>query len=183
MIIALLVLLLEMKLLQEVIFINKDNWSINYSFTGKYNYDSTNFENYLFSWVTIDKTGVYSISLNLTNNFGLIGYYYQNVDFHNLFNQKDLKYHPTLYSKYCTRKDEKIDFSLVYYSFMNNYHKLKSVIWEGFLKPDSSETYTITFEDQSRIIVYIDNKLANSFVVQKIQKPVLLIQKIMLILL
>ena len=66
---------------------------------------------------------------------------------------------------------------------MNNYHKLKSVIWEGFLKPDSSETYTITFEDQSRIIVYIDNKLANSFVVQKIQKPVLLIQKIMLILL
>ena len=163
MIIALLVLLLEMKLLQEVIFINKDNWSINYSFTGKYNYDSTNFENYLFSWVTIDKTGVYSISLNLTNNFGLIGYYYQNVDFHNLFNQKDLKYHPTLYSKYCTRKDEKIDFSLVYYSFMNNYHKLKSVIWEGFLKPDSSETYTITFEDQSRIIVYIDNKLAISY--------------------
>ena len=66
---------------------------------------------------------------------------------------------------------------------MNNYHKLKSVIWEGFLKPDWSETYTITFEDQSRIIVYIDNKLANSFVVQKIQKPVLLIQKIMLILL
>ena len=56
-----------------------------------------------------------------------------------------------------TRKDEKIDFSLVYYSFMNNYHKLKSVIWEGFLKPDSSETYTITLEDQCRIIVYIDN--------------------------
>ena len=182
MIIALLVLLLEMKLLQEVIFINKDNWSINYSFTGKYNYDSTNFENYLFSRV-IDKTGEYRISLKITNDFGLIGYYYQNVDFHNLFNQKDLKYHPTLYSKYCTRKDEKIDFSLVYYSFMNNYHKLKSVIWEGFLKPDWSETYTITFEDQSRIIVYIDNKLANSFVVQKIQKPVLLIQKIMLILL
>ena len=50
---------------------------------------------------------------------------------------------------------------------MNNYpSKLISVIWEGFLKPDWSETYTITFEDQSRIIVYIDNKLANSFVVQ-----------------
>ena len=144
-------------------FINKDNSSINYSFTGKYNYDSTNFENYLFSRV-IDKTGEYSISLKIANNFGLIGYYYQNVDFHNLFSQKDLKYHPSLYSKYYTRIDEKIDFSLSYYSFMNNYpSKLISVIWEGFLKPDSSETYTITLEDQSRIIVYIDNKLVISY--------------------
>ena len=47
---------------------------------------------------------------------------------------------------------------------MYNYPtKLKSVIWEGFLKPDSSETYTITLEDQSRIIVYIDNKLVISY--------------------
>ena len=165
-------------------FINKDNSSVDCSFTGKYNYNSTNFENYLFSRVTIDKTGEYRISLKIANNFGLIGYYYQNVDFHNLFNQKDLKYHPTLYSKHYTRIEEKIDFSLVYYSFMNNYPSiLISVIWEGFLKLDSSETYTITFEAQSIIIAYIDNKLANSFVVQKIQKPVLLLQKIMLILL
>jgi hypothetical protein len=47
---------------------------------------------------------------------------------------------------------------------MNNYpSKLISVIWEGFLKPDSSETYTINFEDQSRIIVYIDNKFVISY--------------------
>ena len=47
---------------------------------------------------------------------------------------------------------------------MNNYpSKLISVIWEGFLKPDSSETYTITLEDQSRIIVYIDNKFVISY--------------------
>ena len=144
-------------------FINKDNSSVDCSFTGKYNYNSTNFENYLFSRV-IDKTGEYSISLKIANNFGLIGYYYQNVDLHNLFSQKDLKYHPSLYSKYYTRIDEKIDFSLSYYSFMNNYpSKLISVIWEGFLKPDSSETYTITLEDQSRIIVYIDNKLVISY--------------------
>ena len=143
-------------------FINKDNSSVDCSFTGKYNYNSTNFENYLFSRV-IDKTGEYRISLKITNDFGLIGYYYQNVDFHNLFSQKDLKYHPSLYLKYYIRIDEKIDFSLGNYSFMNNYHKLKSVIWEGFLKPDSSETYTITFEDQSRIIVYIDNKLVISY--------------------
>jgi hypothetical protein len=145
-------------------FINKDNSSVDCSFTGKYNYNSTNFENYLFSRVTIDKTGEYSISLKIANNFGLIGYYYQNVDLHNLFSQKDLKYHPSLYSKYYTRIDEKIDFSLSYYSFMNNYpSKLISVIWEGFLKPDSSETYTINFEDQSRIIVYIDNKFVISY--------------------
>ena len=54
---------------------------------------------------------------------------------------------------------------------MNNYpSKLISVIWEGFLKPDWSETYTITFEDQSRIIVYIDNKLVISYCSSKNSK-------------
>ena len=145
-------------------FINKDNTSIIYSFSGKYNYDSTNFENYLFSSILIDKTGQYSISLKITNNYGLIGYYYQNIDFHNLLNKIALNYHPSLYSKYYTRIDETIDFSLGYSSFLDNYpSKLISVIWEGYLKPDSSEIYTITFEVQGRIIVYIDNKLAISY--------------------
>ena len=145
-------------------FINTHNTSITYSFIGKYNYDSINYENYLFNSITIDKIGTYSISLKITNNFGLIGYYYQNVDFHNLLSKKSLNYHPTLYSKYYTRIDETIDFNLGYSSFMDNYpSKLISVVWEGYLKPDSSEIYTITFEVQGRILVYINNILAISY--------------------
>ena len=67
--------------------------------------------------------------------------------------------------------DETIDFSLGYSSFLDNYpSKLISVIWEGYLKPDSSEIYTITFEVQGRIIVYIDNKLEISYLDSKNSK-------------
>ena len=47
---------------------------------------------------------------------------------------------------------------------MDNYpSKLISVVWEGYLKPDSSEIYTITFEVQGRILVYIKDILAISY--------------------
>lgn len=146
--------------------INKNNESINYTYIATYNLDTSTYENYYFDINNVTIIGEYSINLKILNNFGLMGFYYQNVDFHNLLNKVNLNYHNSIYNNkyYYTRIDETINFNINYDTLIENYpSKLFSIKWKGYIKSTYSEIYTITLEVIGKVILYIDNNLAINY--------------------
>ena len=147
-------------------FMDKNNISNNYLFKGKYSKSSDNY-NYYFDDIIITKNANYSISLNIIDNFGLIGYYYQSVDFYNLFNPQNRNYHSSIKNNldnYYTKIDVEINFSPGYLSFIEGFpFELISIEWKGYIKSDTSEIYTIYLDVFGKAVLYLDNEIVINY--------------------
>ena len=121
-----------------------------------------NLGTYLFNDVSFTKAGSYSIVLKVINNFGLRGDYYRNVDFHNKYSLIDLKYHNL--GVHYSRIDDNIAFDLGHDAFFPDFQsKMISVIWNGYIKPETSAVYTISVVVDGRANVYINGQIAIAF--------------------
>jgi titin len=136
----------------ETVFLEFQNQATK----GVLSYPATYTVNQFESNVDINTAGIYSFIAGLTNNGGLLGRYYKNINFSNSLDLITLKTHQT---SYYTRIDPAINFDIGFGQYISNYPNSNiSIEWTGFIKPTKSEWYKFSYEVNGDVAIFINYK-------------------------